>query len=167
MVRWLSVFVLGVGCATGGEDSELPRPDGGVDTLTATDTSEPSADSGPPMETSVDTGPIFETEPPDADPMTTTLAIDTTECKLIACPASHPYVVGCSVVVGGSSSQLCVVHTAGSTTVNFKEGQSCGGEAVKGTIVCSTAMGTGLDATNCTSNKSKPLYITAIGACPT
>ncbi len=166
MHRWLSLLLVGVGCATGAEDSDTPTPksDGGADTLVE-DTTVASGDSAP-LDTSVDTGPIFEVESPDADPVTTTLSLDTTECKSIACPASHPYVVGCSVVVGGSSSQLCVVHVAGSTTVTFKEGQSCGGESVKGTITCSTAMGAGLNATNCTSNKPKPLYITAIGACP-
>lgn len=171
MARW--VFLVCVGCATAGEDTDIiPRrkPDSGqpiaIDSGTVADDTGSVVDSATIEDTSSDTGST-ESEPPEVGPMTTTLTIDTSECKAITCPSSHPYVVGCKVNVGGASNQLCIVHVAGSTTVTFKEGQSCGAETVKGTVTCSTAMGTGLDTTNCTSNKTKPLYITAIGMCPT
>lgn len=33
-------------------------------------------------------------------------------------------------------------------------------------VGCSTMVGAGLNTTNCMTNKSKPLYIAAISACP-
>jgi hypothetical protein len=176
MSRWSLFLTACASCATAGDDFEAQpgrKPDAAasetsIDAAADSAAIFPTEDSSAEMETSTDTGMVAaDTAPADTGPMTTTLAIDTTECKAIACPASHPYIVGCKVVVGGDSGQVCIVATAASMSVTFKEGQSCGGETVKGSITCSTAMGTGLDATNCTTNKTKPLYIASIGSCPT
>jgi hypothetical protein len=177
MARVIVICAL-IGCATAGDDFEAQpgrRVDASVNDSTNLDTSfaaDTAVVDSAIAETTADTTPMVDSATMmevamETGPMTTTLAIDTTECKAIACPASHPYVVGCKVTVGGDSSQLCIVYTAGSTSVTFKEGQSCGGETVKGSITCSTEPGTALTTTNCTSNKTKPLYITTIGACPT
>lgn len=108
---------------------------------------------------------VFVPEP-EVGAKTIDLTIDGIECKTITCPASFPFVVGCSISMNGSSSQACIVHQSGGSSVIFKEGQGCGSVYVKGTVTCSSEPGPPLDATTCRVNKGKPLYITSLSMCP-
>jgi hypothetical protein len=165
-----------LGCANGGgDDSEAPRrtSDAATDSASAggdasifavEDTTAPAEDTEPaPAE---DTEPV-DTGELDTAPPTTTLTVDTIECRTITCPSTHPYVIGCSITMSGASSIGCAVHITGGTTLSFKEGQSCGDTTVRGTVMCSSVPGTGLNAANCFMNKGTKLYVSTISSCPT
>lgn len=155
--------VVTMACVEGGGVAEEPR----VVDSSVTDVSVAETTIFPVDDAIADYG-VEEVEIADAAPgaTTITLTIDGTECKSITCPAGFPYVVGCAVSLSGSSNQVCIVHVAGSPTVIFKEGQACGSTSVRGTVTCSTDPGAPLDTSNCRVNKTKPLYITSLGACP-
>ena len=169
------------GCATGdGEEGSTPAKDAAatdavgdsrsifaVDDTATSPEPEPGPDDTGASPAEDSTAPAPDTRPVDTGPATLAITIDGIECRVITCPSTHPYVVGCSISMSGLSTQGCAVHVPGGSTVLFKEGQSCGDIAVKGTVVCSTAPGMGLNKTNCPTDKSTQLYVTTIGACPT
>ena len=167
MLRGLVIFaVFLAGCVTGGGVSEATPADAAAAT-DASDASVSEASIFPVEDAWADYG-VEEVAVPEVATGATTivLTIDGTECKSITCPAEFPYVVGCDLSFGGSSSQVCIVHQGDSSTVLFKEGQSCGSASVRGTVTCGTTPGAALDAGNCKVNKSKPLYIPSLAFCP-
>jgi hypothetical protein len=96
-----------------------------------------------------------------------TVAVDRRECNAMACPPTHPYAIGCSVEMIGDSRRGCVVHQAGTGTVDFKEGEDCGSNRIVGSLLCSVTPGNGLNEQNCPiTNKSQRNYRTRIGDCP-
>ncbi len=193
-LRVVLCTLLATGCATASEDlNVLPRVDGGrtadsgdantgsfdgaptsdavADTRSdgSTDTAAPG-DTGSAKDTgatATDAGATAtDTGATDTGPSIVDQTVNLTECAAYTCPLSHPYIAGCTLSVGGGSSQFCIIYSSSQPTlINFKEGQNCGSETVSGTIRCSDQPTTGPNASNCTSNKSE-LFITTISACP-
>lgn len=89
------------------------------------------------------------------------------DCVWVTCPASAPYPVGCSITMDGGDCRGCVAHASGSSQVYFQEGDSCSSSGTTGHLLCSSAPGSGLDATNCNFDKKYKYYVAAPEDCPT
>lgn len=88
------------------------------------------------------------------------------DCVWAACPASAPHPVGCKITMAGSDCRGCIANAQGSSKVYFQEGNQCGAGKVTGQLFCSSVPASGLDAGNCSINKTIKYYEKDASKCP-
>jgi hypothetical protein len=88
------------------------------------------------------------------------------DCVTIECPADAPYPVACEIEFQGEDARGCVANTLGESVIFLKEGNDCGIGSVRGSLTCSTAPGSGLNAETCPMNKMIAFYPETGDQCP-
>jgi hypothetical protein len=88
------------------------------------------------------------------------------DCVWASCPSSAPHPVGCNITMAGGDCRGCVANAQGSSKVYFQEGNQCGAGKVTGKLHCSSVAAGGLDAGNCTINKTYTFYEEDPAKCP-
>lgn len=175
MRGWLWVIVF-PGCASGETETVAQPVDAAVDTFEVAVDTNVTMEASPEDTTVAPTDAIFPTEEDVAisDVKSCDGCIDVdvnvVECAPVSCPAAFPFVVGCSIKMGGSGFTGCVAHAPGSASVAFKIGSGCGSMAIEpkitGLIRCSKVDGPQLDAMNCPISTPIRRYVSSLAACP-
>jgi hypothetical protein len=88
------------------------------------------------------------------------------DCVWTSCPPSAPHPVGCNITMAGGDCRGCVANASGSSKVYFQEGNQCGAGHVSGQLYCSSVPANGLDAGNCSINKTYKYHESTPSGCP-
>lgn len=88
------------------------------------------------------------------------------DCVTAACPAAHPYPVGCNVLFSPGDDRGCVASEPDESVVYFQAGDECDKGLIVGTLLCSATMGPPLSAGSCPINKPLSLYPDSPAGCP-
>lgn len=87
------------------------------------------------------------------------------DCITVACPASHPFPVGCAITFEGDDDRGCIAKTPNKSELYLQEGNKCSSGKASGTIICGKTAGT-VDQTTCQMNKKTKLFVADKDDCP-
>jgi hypothetical protein len=100
--------------------------------------------------------------------LTDLLITDVPDCQKLSCPAASPYLVGCSLLMGGTDeTEACIARTPVPDEIYVREGLLCSEGVIDGHLYCSTVpSSTPIGPSNCPTDRVETVFVAAAADCP-